>query len=418
MGSSQLIVACDFGTTAFKAMIAEALPNGSLRVLGTGILPTQGFEDGDFVDLRSGSRGIAKTLRAVEAAANVDITAFFYNISGSHLRSVWARGQVQIGPGPRAIKKADLDAVLTKARSMAIPFDNWICAVNPVEYGVDRVRGIVNPLGRIGSQLEVEAHLITASRSVVRNIEHAIEMAGYEVAGRAVDILATATALLTPAEQKEGVLLIDVGGRVTNWALFRNDRIVGNGLVPWGGCHLTSDLAHGLRVNLEDAEQIKCLRGVTLRSMEAEVSAEALFEEERPEATPGLVAAVLEPRMEEIFSLVKKKIGEARQITSLGAGIILTGGGSRCRGTSRLCEEVFGVPTVRRHLPSELTNNEILESGQWATAVGLGLWAADTPEPERASLQEDTGRTGYFSRKLRGWLGRSPESRGRMAAEG
>jgi cell division protein FtsA len=418
MSSPRLIVACDFGTTAFKALIAETTGDGGIRVLSTARVFAEGFEDGDFVDLRSGSRAIAECVRSVEVSADVDVSAFFYNISGSHLRSVWARGQVQVGPGPRAIRAGDLDAVLIKARSLAIPFDNWICAVNPVEYAVDRVRKVVNPLGRIGSQLEVEAHLITASRSVVRNIEHAIATAGYEVAGRGVDILASATAVLTTEERKEGVLLVDVGGRATNWALFRNDHIVGNGLVPWGGCHLTSDLTHGLQVSQEQAEQIKCLRGVTLRSQVEEATPEALFEEERPEETQGLVAAILEPRMEEIFSLVKKSIGDARQITGLGAGCVLTGGGSRCRGTSRLCAEVFGVPTVRRHLPVELADEELLAEGQWATAVGLSLWAAGSPLPEDAVTEEDTNGGGSIWGKVRRWLDRGPGGDRKMAAEG
>lgn len=412
MSPSQLIVACDFGSTLFKALLVEVSESGNLNVLGTGQVPAEGFEDGDFVDLRTGSRTIARAIRAVETAADVDISAFFYNISGSHLHSVWARGQVQIGPGPRAIRQGDLDNVLNKARSLVIPFDNWICAVNPVEYAVDRVRGIVNPLGRIGSQLEVEAHLTTASRSVVRNIERAIEMAGYEVAGRAVDILAAATALLSVREQKDGVMLLDVGGSGTSWALFRNNRLIGTGMVPWGGGQLTSDLAHGLRISQDEAERIKCDRGITLRSLEAEISPEALFEEVRPEESPGLVAAILEPRMEEIFTLVKQNIGDARQITGLGAGIVLTGGGSRCRGTARLCEEVFGVPVLSRYLPSQLAVEPELSQGQWATAVGLAMWAAGSvPEVELAASAEAGGASAVWQRvrRLLGRRGSGPD---------
>ena len=415
MSTPQLVVACDFGTTSFRALICEVTGDGSLRVLGAGQVPAVGFQDGDFVDLGSGSRCIAKAVRTVEAAADVDISAFYYNISGSHLRSVWARGQVLIGPGPRAIKESDLESALAKARSLVIPFDNWILAVNPVEYAVDRVRGIVNPLGRIGSQLEVEAHLITGSRSVVRNIEHAINTAGYEVAGRAVDVLAAATALLTPAEQDDGVLLIDVGGRLTNWALFRDDRIVGNGLVPCGGAHLTGDLSHGLRTSQEEAEQIKRMRGVVLRSLVGEASPDVLFDEGSPAETPGLVAAILEPRLEEIFSLVKEGVGDARQIGALGHGIVLTGGGSRCEGSGRLCEEVFGAPVKRRYLPDRLIGAEKLGEGHWATAVGLGIWAAGAPLPESATAGDGRSPTGPFWRKVRHWVGRS---RGREEGPG
>jgi cell division protein FtsA len=415
MQASQLVVACDFGTTAFRALVSEAQPGGGIKILGCGEIPAAGFQDGDFVDMSAGSRGIARTMRLVEAAADVDVSAFYYNIAGSHLRSVWARGQIQIGPGPRTIEKPDLEAVLAKARSLAVPFDSWILAVNPVEYAVDRKDKIVDPRGRIGSLLEVEAHLITGSRSVVHNIEHAIRMAGYEVAGRAVDILATAKALLVPDEQKEGVLLIDVGGHATQWVLFRNDRIIGNGAVPWGGHHLTSDLSHGLRVSLEAAEQIKRERGVVLRSLVDEVSPEVLFEEERPEESVSLLAAVMEPRLEEIFGLVKQDLGDPNQLATLGAGVVLTGGGSRCRGSSRLCEEVFALPTQRRFLPPDLEGAQHLGQGQWATAVGLTIWSINNLQTMSEARRTPLPNPRPFWRRLRGWLERPQSERGRMA---
>jgi cell division protein FtsA len=404
MGSELLLVGCDFGTTTFRTLISELTAGGALRVVGCGEVPADGFKDGDFVDMRAGSRSIARAMRAVEAVADVDISAFYYNISGSHLRSVEARGQIQIGPGPRAIHAGDLEGVITKARSLAIPFDNWILAVNPVEYAVDRVRGIIDPLGRLGSQLEVKAHLITGSRSVVRNIEHAINVAGYEVAGRAVGVLATALALLSRQEKEQGVLLIDVGGKTTEWAAFAKGQIIGIGMVPWGGCHLTGDLAHGLRIGLDEAERIKCQRGVVLRDLAPDVDPEILFEEQKPEETPGLVAAILEPRLEEIFGLVKADLGEGYPFGSLGAGVVLTGGGSRCRGSAELCEEVVGLPVQARYLPPGLEGAEQLASGQWATAVGLSMWAAGTPPAAQEGAGDLRGMAQPILGRIRTWF--------------
>jgi cell division protein FtsA len=406
MGSEMLIVACDFGTTIFRTLVTEITAGGRIRVLGCGEIPAAGFQDGDFIDMSAGSRCVARAVRAVEAAADVDIAAFYYNISGSHLRSVWSRGQIQIGPRPRAITSQDLEAVLDKARSLAVPYDSWILAVNPVDYAVDRVRGIVDPCGRIGSQLEVQAHLIAGSRSVVRNVEHAISLAGYDVAGRAVDVLAAATSLVKPREKEQGVILIDVGGWSTQWAVFRRDRIVGNGTIPCGGCHLTGDLAHGLRIERESAEKIKRQRGVVLRSLAPETDPELLFEEARPEQTPGLLAAILEPRLEEIFSLVKADLGEALRLNGIGAGVILTGGGSRCQGSAELCEEVFGLPVQCRYLPDDLDGAEMLGDGQWATAVGLSIWAAGMPcGAAVATSATGAGRLPLWG-KVRQWLQR------------
>jgi cell division protein FtsA len=410
MSRGRLIVACDFGTTAFRALVCEERDDGVLEVLAGHEEPAVGFQDGDFVDLAAGSRAVARALRAVEAAADVDVQAFTYNISGSHLRSVWARGQVQIGPGPRHIRAADLEAVLAKARSLVIPFDHQILAVNPVEYTVDRVKGIVDPRGRIGSQLEVEAHLITGSRSVVRNVENAIRTAGYSAAGGAVDTLAVATALLEESEKEAGVLLVDVGGGATGWAAFRHGRIVGNGSVPWGGVHMTADLAHGLRVPADEAERIKRDRGVALRSLEEAIAPEVLFAPEAPALTPALIAAILEPRLEEIVGLVKDDIGESVALAHLGAGVVLTGGGARCRGADLLVEEVLDLPVQERHLPGALAGADRLPEGQWATAAGLSLWAAGLPvsRPERADVPRPA--RGVLDR-VRAWFGQAERSK-------
>ncbi len=374
MTEGNLIVACDFGTAAFRAVVAEVAAQGTLRVLAGAAAPADGFQDGDFVDLRSGSQAIARLLREVQDAASVVVQGFAFNIAGSHLRSVVATGQVPITPGGRDITGRDVDAALTMARSLTIPFDHRILAVNPVEFSVDRVGGILDPCGRAGSRLEVRAHLITGACSVIRNNENAIEKAGFSPAGHAVDVLAAATCLLTPAEREHGVLLIDVGGGVTNWAALAGGRLLGIGSTPWGGRHLTSDLASGLRIGRDAAEAVKRDRGVALRSLVEEVATNVLFEEEDPAETPGLVAAILEPRLEEIFSLVKQGLGSEVALSRLAAGVVLTGGGSRCRGSRDLCEEVFGLPVRARYLPDDLLGAERLPPGQWATALGLALW--------------------------------------------
>ena len=165
-------------------------------------------------------------------------------------------------------------------------------------------------------------------------------------------------------------MLVDIGGLCTNWAVFRKGAIIANGSVPWGGQHLTADLSHGLRIGFEEAETVKCLRGVALRSLVEDASIEALFEEEHPEETPGLVAAILEPRFEEILTLVKKDFGDRRELANLAGGVILTGGGSRCRGTDQLCEEIFDLPVIQRTTPLMLQGIDRLPDGHWSTVGG------------------------------------------------
>jgi cell division protein FtsA len=374
MSDAPLIVACDLGTTEFRGVVVELAESGSARIVAGAIERAAGFQDGDFVDVKAGSLAVGRLMRRLQDEASVDIRGFTFNVSGSHLRSVMATGQISLGQGGREITDRDVDEVMTMARSLTIPFDHRTLTVNPVEFSVDRIHGVLEPRGRVGSRLEVKAHLITGSSSVIRNIENTIEKAGFEPAGHAVDVLAVASCLLTDQERDEGVLLVDVGGTVTHWAAMAGGRLLGIGSVPWGGEHLTADLASGLRIDTAAAEAVKCDRGVVLRSLVEDVDINVLFEEDDPVETPGLVAAILEPRLEEILSLVKEALGPDLPLAKFAAGVVLTGGGSRCRGSRELAEEVFGMPARSRYLPDGLADVRRLEPGQWATALGLALW--------------------------------------------
>lgn len=399
MSQGRLIVACDFGTTAFRALVTEIGADGSLEILGCSQEPAEGFQDGDFVNLAAGTRCIARTMRALEADCDIYVSGFTYSVSGSHLRSVRSTAQLPIGPGPRPIRPGDVEDVRGRARSMALPFDHRILTATPVEFSVDRVRGIVDPVGRVGSQLEMQAHLVTGSRSVLHNLQNAIETAKYRPLGEEVDVLAAGAALLTEQEREEGAFLVDMGGQATNWAVYRQGAVLACGSVPLGGQHLTGDLAHGLRIPLAEAERVKQLRGVVLRSLVESVPVDVLFEEERPEETPGLVAAILEPRCEEILTYVKKDFGDLRELSRLGAGVVLTGGGSRCDGTRQLCEEIFDLPVQCRLLPAGLAGTDRLPPGQWATVLGLSMCVArDAVDAEAA---EEGGRGGNLLGRLR-----------------
>ncbi len=400
MEYDQLIVVCDLGTTEFRTLVAASAETGGLQVLGVGVSETAGFRDGDFVDIGSGSRALARTVRMAESDADVDISGFYYGISGSHLRSVWARGRHQIGPGRRRVTDTDIAAVIERANSIAIPFDHAILATNPVAFSVDGIGGIIDPLDRQGSMLEVNAYLITGSRSVQSSIENTVERAGYHAAGWRIDVLAAAQALLTAEEQRDGVALIDVGGHMTQWAVFRSGRIAGSGMVPWGGVHMTSDLAHGLRVGQTTAEATKRRSGLVLRSMAPdEVDTDVLFEEDDLEASPGLISAILEPRLEEIFRLVREDMGASFEPGLLLRGAVVTGGGARCEGTAELCEEVLGLPVEVRLEPSGLCGGRQLPDSQWATAVGLAFWVLAGDEPVVSAEEEPVdgmGVAGFF----------------------
>ncbi len=416
MSNGMLIVACDFGTTTFRALVTEVFPNGEMEIIGCASRPAAGFRDGDFVDMVSGSKCIADTMKDLEEDSSIYVSGFTYNISGSHLRSVMATAQVTIGPGPRPIQDSDVEAARTQARGMTIPFDHKILTVNPVEFAVDRVKNIVDPLGRVGSQLEMKAHLITGSRSVLDNIENAITGGGCQPLGEEVDILAVGMALLKRKDKEAGVFLIDIGGYTTNWAVYRKGTVIATGMVPLGGHHMTLDLAHGLRISVQEAEEVKVDRGVVLKSLVGEVSIESLFNEENPQETPGMVAAILEPRLEEILTMVKADFGDYQELSSLGAGLVITGGGSRCKGTRRHCEEIFDLQGVKSYLPARLRGAEKLADDQWATVVGLSLWAGKDALLAEANGEKRLGEG--FWEKVTGIFKRKKSSHEELAARG
>ena len=415
MSQGRLIVAIDFGTTEFRALVTETTDSGDLELIGWAQEKAEGFQDGDFIDLAAGAQCLRRCIQKLESETEIYVSGFTYNITGSHLRSVRATAQVPITSGPRPIRESDLDEAKNRARSMAIPFDQKILTVTPVEYSVDRVRGITAPTGRVGSQLEIQAHLITGSRSVLNNIENTIETAKFKPLGEEVDVLAASRSLLKQDELDQGVMLIDIGGSATSWAVFRRGAILTNGQIPFGGNDLTTDLAHGLRISQDEADQVKQNMGVVLRSMVEEVSLGLLFEEERPEATPGLVAAILEPRLEEILTVVKEDFGDLGALVGLGAGVVLTGGGSRCRGTAKLCEEIFDLPVQKRYSCPRLLGTEDLPEGQWATVAGLSLWTAGDLVDSEEALDSRSG--GGLLGKIRGMF-RSKEGAGELAARG
>jgi len=389
METGQLIVACDLGTTIFRAMVVKYLGGGRVEVVGTGEMPCVGFKDGDFTDVGAGVEALKDCLKQAETTANVFVSGFYYNVSGSHLRAFDARSQLRLEPQRRPITQQDVDAVMERAHSISIPFDHSILVANPVAFTVDGIGGISNPVDRQGSHLEVEAHLITGSRSIIGNNENTITKAEYEPVGWCIDILATSAVLLEAEEKERGVLCIDIGGTHSDWILFREGKLAGCGMVPCGGLHLSSDLAQGLRIQLGEAESVKRDRGRVLRHAGDDIDPGVLFAEADPQESPALIAAILEPRMEEILNAVKTVVGERLDPAVLGHGVVLTGGGARCDGTPELAEEIFGLPAEyrdHRHLSGQV--KALPDSGNWSTCLGLIHWALGDEAPDIETPRE------------------------------
>lgn len=383
----EIIVGIDVGTTKVCTLVGRVEDDRSIRILGVGIEPSEGIRKGVIVDLAAASQAITRSVKKAESTSGLEITSALVSMAGAHVSSVNSRGAAAVNGN--VIEQYDIERALEQAQAVAIPYDREIIHVIQRGFSVDGQDGIRNPKGMHGYRLEVEAHIITASAASVDNLRQCVGAAGVEVQQFVLNPLASAESVLTEQERQMGVVVCDIGGGTTDLAIYVNGDVWHTMVLAVGGNHVTQDIAHGLRLPLAQAEDVKKQQGHAVR---AEVGAEEYFSirpfgEERPvQINRKELAEIIEARVEEIFALALQEIKRSGYDGLLPAGMVLTGGASALPGIKRLASRVLNMP-VRTAQPENLHGLvDRLNSPAYSTSVGLLRWLM--------SMQDQELRTG------------------------
>jgi len=370
----RILTGLDIGTSKIGAVVGEVDENGAVRILGVGMSPSAGMRQGVVINLDEAVRSIDRAVEEAQLTAGVEVDEVIVGIAGEHIRSVNSRGVVAVQRSDHEITEGDVERVIEAAKAIALPVDRQVLHVLPQEFIVDNQGGIKNPVGISGVRLEAEVHIVTGALTSAENIIRSVRKVGLEVSGLVLEPLASSLSVLDGNELELGVALIDLGGGTTDIALFHNGSIRNTAVVGLGGQNVTNDIALGLRTPLDQAETIKKKHGCTHHSL---VSKNEYFQvpgiggRGPREVSRELLQSIIQPRMEEIFSLAAKEIKRSEFGDRLGAGIVLTGGGCLINGAIPLAEEIFGLP-ARIGVPQRFTGMvETVSNPALATGVGL-----------------------------------------------
>src|SRR5512134_3935659 len=401
-----LVVGLDIGTSKVAALVGELGPDGALEVLGMGSHESKGLKKGVVVNIESTVAGIQRALEEAELMADCKIASAFTGIAGSHIRSFNSTGMVAIKD--REVSALDVERAIDTAKAVNIPTDQQILHVLRQEFIIDGQEDVREPIGMSGVRLEVKVHIVTGAVSAAQNIIKCVRRCGLEVNDLILQPLASSRAVLSEDEKDLGVCLLDIGGGTTDIAVFTHGAIRHTAVVPIAGDQITNDIAMALRTPTADAEAIKIRHGVALR---------ALADPNEMIEVPGIgdrgprvmsrqtLAEVIEPRVEELFSLVQQVLRESGFEELLSSGVVLTGGSSVMQGMVELGEEIFHMP-VRVGVPKYAGGlADVVRNPRYATAVGLLLEGVQQVRQGHLARQDGSVRA-VFGR-MREWFQRN-----------
>lgn len=367
-----LIVGLDIGTSKVVAVVAELQPDGRYQVIGMGQHDSRGLKKGVVVNIEATVNSIQRALEEAELMADCKIRDVFTGIAGSHIKSFNSSGMVAIKD--KEVTATDVARVIETAKAISIPGDQQILHVLTQEFIVDGQEDVREPLGMSGMRLEVKVHIVTGAVSAAQNIVKCVRRCGLEVQDLILQPLASSLAVLTEDEKELGVVLVDIGGGTTDIAIFTGGAIRHTAVIPIAGDQITNDIAMALRTPTADAEDIKLSYGVAkqiLADPENLIEVPGIGERAPRSLSRQALAAVIEPRVEELFALVQQVVRESGYEELLSSGVVLTGGTALMEGMVELGEDVFlkpariGVPDYHGSL------SDVVRSPRFATAIGL-----------------------------------------------
>jgi cell division protein FtsA len=399
-----LVVGLDIGTAKVMAVVAEILPDGQLRLAGLGVAPTHGLKRGVVVNIDATVQSIQQALKEAEMMADCKISRVYTGITGSHIRGQNSTGMVIVRDN-REVTPTDMARVVETAKAINIPNDQRVLLVEPQEFVIDG-HEVKEPIGMSGSRLEVRVHIVTGAQSAAENIVKCVRRCGLEVDQLVLNPSASSQAVLTQDEMDLGVALVDIGAGTTDVAIFTGGSVRHTAVIPIAGDLITSDIAMALRTPTKDAEEIKVEYGVAkqlLADATEQVEVPGLGDRPPRMLSRQALAGVIEPRVEEIFSLVHQVIRESGCEELLSSGIVLTGGTAVMPGMVELGEDIFLKP-VRKGLPTYSgALFDMVANPRSATVMGL-LEEARVAHSRGHKAASQAGSMQTFFGKARDWF--------------
>lgn len=379
----EVIVAIDVGTTKICVLVARKVA-GTLDIIGIGKSPSYGLQKGVVVDVAKTIHSIALAVKEAEIMAGISIESAYIGISGGHVGSCNSSGVVPIKKGQ--IQERDVVAVLEAARAIALPEGRQILHILPQYFVIDGTERVQEPVGMHGVRLEVQAHLITGSIASVQNLIKCCQSAGVQVKDIILEQLASADAVLSDDERELGVAILDIGGGTSDLAVYHNTSIRHTMVLPVAGNHVTNDIAIGLRIMKDEAERIKKRYGVAsidLIEVDTFIEVELMQGQDRQIVLLSDLTRIIEPRIEELFTLINNEIVRHDLLVYMTNGLVLTGGGALLQGANIIAERIFSCP-VRIGKPSLLFDLvETLQSPLYATGYGILIHVLKNEEKVR-----------------------------------
>ena len=366
-----LVVGLDIGTAKVMVVVAEVLPGGELKLAGLGVAPSNGIKRGVVVNIDATVQSIQQALREAELMADCKITRVYTGITGSHIRGLNSSGMVAVKD--KEVTAADVARVIETAKAINISTDQRLLLVEPQEFVIDG-QDVKEPIGMSGIRLEAKVHIVTGAQSAAENIIKCVRRCGLDVDQLMLNPLASSLAVLTEDERELGVACVDIGAGCTDVAIFTNGAIRHTAVIPIAGDLITSDIAMALRTPTKDAEDIKVESGFAkqlLADPEQQIEVPGLGDRGPRMLSIQALAGVIEPRVEEIFSLVQQVVRESGYEEVLSSGIVLTGGSCVMPGMVELGEDIFLKP-VRRGVPKySAALADMVSQPRAATVMGL-----------------------------------------------
>jgi len=405
MGTMQerMIVGLDIGTSKVVAIVGQSKADGTLEIIGIGSQPSHGIKRGVVVDIEATVRSIQRAVQEAELMAGCEIHSVYVGIAGSHVSSTNSHGIV--GIRDREVLPSDVERVIDAARAVAMPADQKVLHVLPQEYVVDSQDGVREPAGMSGVRLEARVHLVNCAVNAAQNIEKCVRRCNLQVEALILEQLASSYSVLTEDERELGVCLVDIGGGTTDIAIFTDGAIRYTANIAVAGDHVTNDIAMALRTPKQHADEIKMKYACALTSMVgADETIQVPSVGERPPRTLSreVLARVVEPRYEEIYSLILAEIKRSGFHDLIPGGIVLTGGSSKMEGAIELAEEVFHM-SVRQGIPRGVAGlTDVVSNPIYATSVGLLLYAQRMEQEDNFNL--DVEETVPLFERVKTWF--------------